>query len=168
MSAAASGTFVDSSVLLDLFTEDPEWGEWSQREPTRAAQRGALILDAVVLAEVAPRFDRVEVLRAALPSMAVVEEIPLAAASLAGHVHATYRRAGGVRESILPDVLIGAHAAVTRRPLSTRDPRRVANLPSRREVDLARRLTIAVAARWQRARRDCSRVSVHGYALRPA
>lgn len=126
MSVAASGTFVDSSVLLDLFTADPEWGDWSQAQLTRAAQRGALVLNAVVLAEVAPRFARVEVLRATLPSMAVVEEIPLAAAFLAGHAHSSYRLAGGRREAILPDFLIGAHAAVTGRPLLTRDPRRVA------------------------------------------
>ena len=126
MSAATSGTFVDSSVLLDLFTADLEWGDWSQAQLTRAAQRGAIVLNAVVLAEVAPRFERVEVLRATLPSMAVVEEIPFAAAFLAGHAHATYRQAGGAREAILPDFLIGAHAAVTGRPLLTRDPRRVA------------------------------------------
>jgi predicted nucleic acid-binding protein len=126
VSAAGSGTLVDSSVLLDVFTDDPEWGDWSQAQLTRAAQRGALVLNAVVLAEVAPRFERVEVLRATLPSMAVIEDIPLAAAFLAGHAHATYRQAGGRREAILPDFLIGAHAAVTGRPLVTRDPRRVA------------------------------------------
>ena len=122
----AAGTVVDSSVLLDVFTDDPEWGGWSQAHLTQAAQRGAIVLNAVVLAEVAPRFSRIEALQAALPSMAVVEGIPAAAAFLAGHAHADYRRAGGAREAILPDFLIGAHAAVTARPLLTRDPRRVA------------------------------------------
>ena len=112
--------------MLDVFTEDPEWGEWSETHLTRAAQRGALIFNAVVLAEIAPRFERIETLRSTLPSMAVIEEIPVEAAFLAGHAHAAYRRAGGQREAILPDFLIGAHAAVTARPLLTRDPRRVA------------------------------------------
>jgi predicted nucleic acid-binding protein len=122
----AGGTFVDSSVLLDVFTEDPEWGEWSESQLIHAAQQGALVLNAVVVAEIGPRFERVESLRASLPSMTIVEEIPLAAAFLAGHAHIGYRKAGGRREAILPDFLIGAHAAVTGRPLLTRDPRRVA------------------------------------------
>jgi predicted nucleic acid-binding protein len=119
-------TLVDSSVLLDLFTEDSSWLSWSQEHLTQAAQRGAIVLNAVVLAEIAPRFSRIETLRSALPSMTIVEEIPPAAAFLAGHSHAAYRRAGGSREAVLPDFLIGAHAAVTSRPLLTRDPRRIA------------------------------------------
>jgi predicted nucleic acid-binding protein len=119
-------TFVDSSVLLDIFTEDPRWLAWSEEQLTNAAQRGALVLNAVVLAEIAPRFPLVEELRAALPSMAIIEEIPLGASFLAGHAHAAYRRAGGTREAVLSDFLIGAHAAVTSRPLLTRDPRRIA------------------------------------------
>ena len=119
-------TLVDSSVLLDVFTEDRRWLSWSQEQLTHAAQRGAIILNAVVLAEIAPRFPRIETLRSALPSMAIVEEIPHAAAFLAGHAHADYRRAGGARGAVLPDFLIGAHAAVTGRPLLTRDSRRVA------------------------------------------
>jgi predicted nucleic acid-binding protein len=119
-------TFVDSSVLLDIFTEDRRWLPWSQGQLTHAAQRGAIVLNVIVLAEIAPRFPRIEELRSALPSMAITEEIPSAAAFLAGHAHASYRSAGGAREAVLPDFLIGAHAAVTRRPLLTRDPRRVA------------------------------------------
>ncbi|MGH9138259.1 MAG: type II toxin-antitoxin system VapC family toxin [Acidimicrobiales bacterium] len=121
----AAGTLVDSSVLLDVFTEDPEWLEWSEARLTEAVQRGPVVINAVILAEIAPRFSRIEDLRSALPSMARSEEIPPAAAFLAGHAHLAYRRAGGAREAILPDFLIGAHAAVTRRRLLTRDPRRV-------------------------------------------
>jgi predicted nucleic acid-binding protein len=123
---ARPGTVVDGSVLLDVFTEDPDWSEWSQAGLTGAAERGPVILNAVVLAEVAPRFSRIEDLRAALPSFARIEEIPPAAAFLAGHAHASYRRSGGERQAVLPDFLIGAHAAVTGRPLLIRDPRRVA------------------------------------------
>lgn len=122
----AGGTVVDSSVLLDVFTEDPTWLTWSEAQLIAAVQRGALVLNSVVVAEIAPRFSRIEALKAALPSTAVIEEIPLEASFLAGHAHAAYRRAGGERQAVLPDFLIGAHAAVTRRRLLTRDPRRVA------------------------------------------
>lgn len=121
-----AGTVVDSSVLLDVFTEDRRWLPWSEEQLIAGAQRGSLILNAVVLAEIAPRFSRIEALHEALPSMAVLEEIPTEASFLAGHAHAAYRRAGGARQAVLPDFLIGAHAAVTGRPLLTRDPRRIA------------------------------------------
>ena len=121
-----AGIVVDSSVLLDIFTEDARWVTWSQEQLVEAATRGALIVNAVVLAEIAPRFSRIEALHSALPPMTRLEEIPSAASFLAGHAHAAYRRAGGTREAILPDFLIGAHAAVTGRPLLTRDPRRIA------------------------------------------
>jgi predicted nucleic acid-binding protein len=132
---AGAGTVVDSSVLLDVFTEDARWASWSEAHLIEAAGHGALIVNAVALAEVAARFSRIEDLQAALPSMAIVEEIPAAAAFLAGHAHADHRRAGGGRKAILPDFLIGAHAAVTGRPLLTRDPRRVAiHIPGARLI----------------------------------
>jgi hypothetical protein len=83
-------------------------------------------LGAVVLAEIAPRFSRIETLRDALPSLAVIEAIPFAASFLAANAHTNYRQAGGSRKAILPGFRIGAHAAVTGRPLLIGDPRRVA------------------------------------------
>jgi predicted nucleic acid-binding protein len=123
---SAGGTVVDSSVLLDVFTQDQRWGKWSEAHLLAAALRGALVINAIVLAEIAPRFSRLETLRQALPSMTVIERIPFTASFLAGHAHANYRSAGGARQAILPDFLIGAHAAVTSRPLLTRDPKRIA------------------------------------------
>lgn len=124
---ARPGTFVDSSVLLDVFTEDPRWVSWSERALTEALERGPLVVNAVVYAEVSARFSRIESLDAALPRRLIVEEIPRAAAFLAGRAHLAHRRAGGTRTQVLPDFLIGAHAGITRRPLLTRDPRRVAH-----------------------------------------
>lgn len=122
---ARPGTVVDSSVLLDVFTEDERWLKWSEAALAGALAEGPVVIDAVVLAEVAPRFSRLEDLEAALPEQMLVEDLPRAAAFLAGHAHASYRRAGGAREQILADFLIASHAAVTGRPLLTRDPRRV-------------------------------------------
>jgi predicted nucleic acid-binding protein len=120
------GTFVDSSVLLDVFTEDPRWLDWSRSRLAEALAQGPLVINAVVLAEIAPHFSRIEDTEAALPNGLLIESLSAEAAFLAGHAHANYRRAGGAREQILADFLIAAHAAVTGRPLLTRDPRRVA------------------------------------------
>ena len=43
---------------------------------------------------------------------------------LAAQAHRLYRRRGGTRAMVLPDFLIGAHAAVAGMPLLTRDRRR--------------------------------------------
>ena len=135
MTTASPGTVVDSSVLLDLFTEDGRWLTWSRARLIEAAQRGPLVLNAIVLAEISPRFSRIETLRSSLPRACLLEPMPLAASFLAGHAHTAYRRAGGRRQAILPDFLIGAHAAVTSRPLLTRDPQRVAaHLPGTRLI----------------------------------
>jgi len=50
--------------------------------------------------------------------------IPWEAAFLAGKAFARYKRQGGTRRSPLPDLFIGAHAAVTGMTLLTRDPQR--------------------------------------------
>ncbi|MEI6447209.1 MAG: type II toxin-antitoxin system VapC family toxin [Actinomycetes bacterium] len=128
-------TVVDSSVLLDVFTEDPKWLDWSQARLTDAARHGSLIINSVIVAEISPRFPRIEDLRRSLPPMMVIEEIPFEASFLAGRAHLEYRRAGGERTAVLPDFLIGAHAAVTGRSLLTRDPRRVStHIPGARLI----------------------------------
>jgi predicted nucleic acid-binding protein len=123
--AHCQGVLVDSNVLLDISTKDPVWGEWSRDMLLHLAERTILMINPIVYAEVSVRFDTVESLDAALPMQLVRREaLPWEAAFLAGKCFAQYRKRGGARHSPLPDIYIGAHAAVARLGLLTRDASR--------------------------------------------
>jgi predicted nucleic acid-binding protein len=116
---------VDSNVILDIFTEDPNWSQWSSAALAEATETTRLVINPIVYAEVSIHFLRIEDLDAALPRDRFIREpIPFEAAFLAGKVFLRYRRRGGPRPSPLPDFLIGAHAAVAGHRLLTRDPAR--------------------------------------------
>ena len=118
-------TLVDTNVLLDLVTDDPLWADWSVRQLDAAAVNGSLVINSVVYAELSVRFERIEDLDDVIEETGItVVEIPRAALFLAGKVFKRYRAAGGNRTGVLPDFFIGAHAAVTRLPLLTRDVQR--------------------------------------------
>ncbi len=120
-----AATLVDSNVILDVVTEDAEWLEWSAAALAHQADAGALVVNPVVYAEVAARFDRIEDLEEALPAEYFQRQaLPWEAAFLAGRSFLQYRRRGGLRRSPLPDFYIGAHAAVAGLTLLTRDARR--------------------------------------------
>ena len=121
----AAGTLVDSNVLLDIFTEDVNWLEWSTDALGAAAEAGPLYINPVIYAEVSVRFSRVEEIEDALPSSEFRRAaLPWAAAFLAGKVFVSYRRNRGAASAPLPDFFIGAHAAVDELALLTRDARR--------------------------------------------
>lgn len=130
----AGGTLVDSNVLLDLFTEDPQWLAWSEAQLADALDRGAVIINPLIYAEISIRFDQVEQLEQALPAELEREALPWEAAFLAGKCFQRYRRQGGEKRSPLPDFYIGAHAAVTDRTLLTRDATRYRQLFPRLEL----------------------------------
>jgi predicted nucleic acid-binding protein len=112
-------------VILDVVTDDPRWREWSSSMLARCAERGMLVINPIVYAEVSIGFERVEELDEALPADSFLREpLPWEAAFLAGKCFLEYRRRGGSRRSPLPDFYIGAHAAVAGLPLLTRDARR--------------------------------------------
>jgi predicted nucleic acid-binding protein len=118
-------TLIDTNILLDLFTDDPVWAEWSIRQLDAAAVKGPLTINSVVYAELSVRFGRIEDLDALLDEAAIsMLDIPRSALFLAGKVFQQYRAAGGSRSGVLPDFFIGAHAAVVGMPLLTRDVQR--------------------------------------------
>ena len=120
-----STTLVDSNVLLDVATEDPKWYDWSAATLARAADDGPLVINAIVYAEVSIGFPTIEELDDALPPHVFGRApLPYEAAFLAGKAFLAYRRRGGVRSRPLPDFYVGAHAAVSRYRVLTRDARR--------------------------------------------
>jgi hypothetical protein len=124
-SDGARGTLVDSNVLIDLFTKDPTWCAWSFEQLAAAGDRGQLVINHVVYAEVSVRFTSFEDLEDALGRDVFLRaELPWTAAFLAGKCFRDYRSRGGAKTSPLPDFFIGAHAAVMKLPLLTRDTAR--------------------------------------------
>ncbi len=118
-------TLVDSNVILDVVTEDEEWFDWSASALARQADAGPVVVNPIIYAEAAARFERIEDLEEALPSDYFQRQaLPWEAAFLAGRSFVVYRRRGGQRRSPLPDFYIGAHALVAGMTLLTRDPAR--------------------------------------------
>ncbi|HTB85438.1 MAG TPA: type II toxin-antitoxin system VapC family toxin [Candidatus Sulfotelmatobacter sp.] len=115
---------VDTSVIADIFTQDPEWFDWSSEQLEFYGNRGALAYDAVIFAELAVKFDTQKELEQRLAAF-ICLLLPLNAAFQAGKAFEKYRRAGGRKARPLPDFFIGAHAYVAQLQLLTRDPRRV-------------------------------------------
>ena len=115
-------TLVDTNVLLDLATNDPRWVDWSIRHSESASSRGPLIINEISYAELSVRFSRIEEVDGFLGNGGFeVVATPRAALFLAGKVFRTYRERGGARTGVLPDFLLGAHAAVAGLVLLTRD-----------------------------------------------
>lgn len=119
---------VDTNVLLDVVTNDPQWAAWSQHQLEAAALQDRLAINAVVYAELSIGFRRIEEVEAVLAKTQIgIEEIPRAALFLAGKAFQRYKARGGTRTGVLPDFFIGAHATVLGVALLTRDARRYAD-----------------------------------------
>jgi len=116
---------VDSNVILDILTEDPQWFEWSARTLVEQSNQGNLVINPIIYAEISIGFNQSEELEAALPETFFRRDpLPYTAAFLAGQSFLDYRRRGGEKRSPLPDFYIGAHAAILGMTLLTRDVNR--------------------------------------------
>jgi len=121
-------TLVDTNIPLDLVTNDADWADWSRCQLEAAAVRGPVMINDVAYAEFSVGFLRLEEVDALLSAAQIaVTAMPREALFLAGKVFQRYRAGGGNRSEGPPDVFIGAHAAVAKPPLLTRDVRRYRN-----------------------------------------
>jgi predicted nucleic acid-binding protein len=116
---------VDTNVLVDVLQDDPAWAEWSIGQLRAQSIVHALAINAIVYAELSLSFSTVEALDRVVARMELtLHEVPRPALFLAGKAFAQYRRRGGAKAQVLPDFIIGAHAAVQGWSLLTRDAAR--------------------------------------------
>lgn len=119
----------DTSVLIEVAKADGPFYAGSAQALARAIDRGPVFVNPVIYAELSVGYDTVEQVARALADLQVARaELPYEAAFLAGKAFQIYKRRGGAKTAPLPDFFIGAHAAVRRWTLITRDPRRVRDL----------------------------------------
>ena len=119
--------FIDSNVFIDVLDDTQRWADWSKRAFHAALAAGDCVLNPIVLAELARRFVSADEQLIYFGALGLTT-LPLTpeVAFRAGHAHAAYRDAGGERQAILADFLIGAHAQTLGATLLTRDRRRFA------------------------------------------
>jgi predicted nucleic acid-binding protein len=115
-------TAVDSSVLIDVLIDDPRFSDASTAAVGHALNDGAVIACDVVWAEIAGWGRADQMITEAIAGLGIdYSPVWKAAAERAGWVWARYRAAGGPRERMVPDFLIGAHALTQADRLLTRD-----------------------------------------------
>jgi predicted nucleic acid-binding protein len=114
-------TALDTSVILDVLVDDPQWGRASEEALKRALANGPLVIGERVLAEVTPALTKDD-LRSFLAGWNIMF-IPSSSESsiLAGEMYRTYLRRNRESKRVLTDFLIGAHAACFTGRLLARD-----------------------------------------------
>ena len=117
-----NGVLIYSCILLDLFTDDLDWAEWSESVLERYSLTHTLCINSIVYTELSMGFKKIEELEDAIDALSLkVLELPREALFLTGKVFLNYRKNEGTKTSPLPDFFIGAHAAVSQFDLITRD-----------------------------------------------
>lgn len=115
-------TIIDTNVLVDLAIPSSAWHDWSSGQVFSAFKRGPVVINSIIYAEFCVRYQSMDEVDRLLPQNEFRREnLPWPAAFAAAVAFRAYRRAGGARERILPDFLIGAHAAIRGYELLTRD-----------------------------------------------
>jgi predicted nucleic acid-binding protein len=120
-----TSTLIDSNVLIDVLEGRPVWYDWALARMAELAESGPFVFNQISYGEASIPYDSELIFDEGFRGPWVVrEDLPWSAAFRAGKAFKQYRERGGQKSSILPDFLIGAHAAVKGYRVLTRDQAR--------------------------------------------
>lgn len=115
---------VDTHIIIDLLTEDPQWADWSSTQLKRFQPEGIWI-NPIIFSEICIGAESLE------EALAIVKDFQLEvhepgpdALFIAAKAFLRYRRQGGSRSSPLPDFYVGGQAEALGVRLITRDSQR--------------------------------------------
>ena len=115
---------VDTNIILDHLTNDPEWADWSFSQLKQYQSEGIWI-NPIVFSEICVGAESLE------EALAIVKDFKLEvhepepeALFIAAKAFLRYRRQGGSRSSPLPDFYVGGQAEALGIRLLTRDSQR--------------------------------------------
>ena len=113
---------IDTCVVTDLADPQSVWYEWSIDTLEALEQQHTFIINPIIYAECSVGFEKIEEVEALfIPLWGEIKQMPKEALFLAGKAFLQYKRNKGGKNNVLPDFFIGAHAAVCRYQLMTRD-----------------------------------------------
>jgi predicted nucleic acid-binding protein len=113
---------VDSSVLIDVTTNDPKFADASYDALHDAIARDDVVVCDAVMAELCASVDEVEATLEAIADLGIrFSPVNEQSAIRAGIMQRRYRDKGGKRGRVMSDFLVGAHAMIQCGTLLTRD-----------------------------------------------
>ena len=113
---------IDSSVIIDLLSNDSGTAEGAEASLRQSLSVGPVVVCDVALAEITTALREGALALGALEDMGI-GYLPVESKSAvrAGEMQRRYRQRGGRRERTVPDFLVGAHALLQCDALITRD-----------------------------------------------
>jgi predicted nucleic acid-binding protein len=113
---------IDSSVVIDLLTDEAGLAESAEASLRQALSVGPVVVCDVVLTEIVTALKNGAEALDALEAMGIAYAATESRAAIrAGEMQRRYRQRGGQRERTVPDFLVGAHAMLQCSALITRD-----------------------------------------------
>ena len=115
---------VDTNIILDVLTDDPEWADWSLDRLERHAEEG-LLINPVIYAELCFGFPTLAAADDLVRQYRLIwQEVPRLGLFKAAKAFQVYKKRGGTRAFVLPDFFVGGHAEAVDLPVLTRDVNR--------------------------------------------